>query len=203
MCETKLSDMATDNRIELTRSLLAIQADEVTDPAAAKRVFELVYDELRRLASGLMRGERVDHTLQSTALVHEAYVRLVDDTLVEWENRAHFFRIAAQAMRRILVDHARRRAAAKRGGGWDRITLDERLGVAAPPDIEILQLEEALTQLGEMDARMARVVELRVFAGMTVEEVAHVLQVSERTVHKDWRVAKIWLARELAGGEPP
>ena len=191
--------MIADPRIDLTQLLLAVQANEGHEPGAARQIFAHVYDELRRMAAGMMRRERVDHTLQSTALVHEAYLRLVNDSVVPWENRAHFFGIAARAMRQILVDHARQKAAAKRGGGWDRITLDERLGIQAAPEVEVLHLEAALNRLGEMDSRMARIVELRVYGGLTAEEVALVLGVSRRTIQDDWRVAKMWLARELAG----
>jgi RNA polymerase sigma factor (TIGR02999 family) len=166
--------------------------------AAADQIFEAVHGELRRMAGGLMRRERADHTLQPTALVHEAYLRLVDGTVLEWENRAHFFGIAARAMRQILIEHARRRGAAKRGGDWKRVTLDG-LQIAAASDVEVLDLEEALQQLEKMDERMARVVELRLFGGLKVDEVAHVIGISRRTVHEDWRVARLWLAHQLAG----
>ena len=162
------------------------------------RLSELVHDELRRVAGGLMRRERADHTLQPTALVHEAYLRLVDETAVAWENRAHFFGVAARAMRQILIEHARRRGAAKRGGGWQRLTLDG-LQIAAASDVEVLELEEALQQLEKMDERMARVVELRLFGGLKVDEVARVLGISRRTVYVDWRVARLWLVHQLAG----
>jgi RNA polymerase sigma-70 factor (ECF subfamily) len=192
--------MAESSPTDVTQILLDLHAGEVGDETAANRVFELTYDELRRLAAGLLRGERADHTLQPTALVHEAYCRLVDQSRVGWQNRAHFFGIAARAMREILVDHARRRAAAKRGGNRQRVTLIDGLGATAEPEIEVLELDEALTRLAEMHQRMARVVELRVFVGMKEREVAHVLGVSERTVRGDWRVAKLWLSQELAGG---
>jgi RNA polymerase sigma factor (TIGR02999 family) len=182
---------------ELTQILLALKAQGASNPEATARAFELVHDELHRLASKLMRGERAGHTLQPTALVNEAYLRLVDGTSLEWENRAHFFGIAARAMRQILVDHARERASAKRGGGWQRVTLDERLDLIAQRDVDVFELDDALTRLADMDARMAQIVELRFFGGLTAEEVAHVLGVSRRTVQNDWRVAKMWLAREL------
>jgi RNA polymerase sigma-70 factor (ECF subfamily) len=185
---------------DLTQLLLDLRSGSARNPAAAGRVFEAVHDELRRAAAALMRRERPDHTLQPTALVNEAYLRLVDGTRVEWQNRAHFFGIAARAMRQILVDHARARAAEKRGGGWERVTLDERLEVLSHREIDVFELDDALSRLGEMDARMARIVELRFFAGLTVEEVAHVLEISRRTVQREWRVAKMWLARELGGG---
>ena len=195
--------MAAPTRSELTQVLLALGANPPGDSAAAQRVFELVYDELHRLAANLMRGERADHTLQPTALVHETYCRLIDHAQVGWRNRAHFFGIAARAMRQILVDHARRRAAAKRGGDWQRVTLDERLNVASTPEVEVLDLDEALTRLAALDERMARIVEFRVFGGMSAQQVAHMLGVSRRTVQNDWRVAKMWLARELAEGSIP
>ncbi len=148
-----------------------------------------------------MREERPDHTLQPTALVNEAYCRLVDQKRMGWQNRAHFFGVAARAMRQILVDHLRKRNAAKRGGGLYRITLDDRLGVGCDRDMKVFELDEALTRLAGMDERMAKVVELRVFGGMTVEEVAHILGVSMRTVQNDWRVARMWLSREFTGEE--
>jgi RNA polymerase sigma factor (TIGR02999 family) len=185
---------------DLTSILLSFQADDADKHSNANKIFEIVYGDLRRVALNLMRKERVEHTLQPTALVHEAYCRLVDQTKVEWQNRAHFFGIAARAMRQILVDHARQRVAAKRGGDWQRVTLVNDLGICADSDIETLELDEALTRLAEMDERMAKVVELRVFGGMTAEEVAHVLGVSRWTVQEDWRVAKMWLNRELSEG---
>jgi RNA polymerase sigma factor (TIGR02999 family) len=132
--------------------------------------------------------------------VNEAYLRLVDGTRVEWQNRAHFFGIAARAMRQILIDHARERAAEKRAGGWERVTLDERLDVISHREIDLFELDDALSRLGEMDDRMARIVELRFFAGLTAEEAAHVLEISRRTAQREGQVAKMWLARELGGG---
>jgi RNA polymerase sigma factor (TIGR02999 family) len=183
---------------EVTAFLVRLRAGGADPHGAADRAFESIYGELRRLATALMRGERPGHTLQPTALVHEAYLRLVGDSQVEWQSRAHFFRIAARAMRRILVDHGRGRAAAKRAGGWQRVTLDQRLDLRAPSEVKILRLEEALTRLDAMDARMARVAEMRILTGMTVKEVAHVLAVSPRTIDSDWRVARSWLTSELA-----
>jgi RNA polymerase sigma factor (TIGR02999 family) len=194
--------MDENPRYELTEILLSSQAESVAKHPEADRIFEIVYDELRRIAASLMRSERVDHTLQPTALVNEAYSRLVDQTRVGWQNRAHFFGIATRAMRQILVEHARRRSAVKRGGEWQQVTLDEGLGVGVASDIEVLDLDDALNKLAEMDERMARVVELRVFGGMSAEEVAHVLSVSRRTVQEDWRVARLWLGRELSEGTP-
>ena len=192
--------MSDSSQSEITQILIQLQADAIDPRAAADRVFGLVYEELHRLATDLMRRERADHTLQPTALIHEAFLRLVGEARIEWQSRAHFFGIAARAMRQILVEHARRRAAAKREGGWERVTLDQTLDLKAAPEIKILRLEEVLTHLGEMDERMARVVELRVFAGMRIKEVAHVIGVSPRTVDNDWSVAKMWLTRELTEG---
>ncbi len=169
-------------RSEVTEILLALQGDEAGQREYSDRLFEHVYNELHRIAIDLMRRERIDHTLQPTAIVHEAYLRLVDQTRTDWKSRAHFFSTAAQAMRRILIDHARQRSAAKRGGGKTIMTLDENLGGQTEKAIEVLELDEALTRLGELDQRMAQVVEFRVFAGMTNAEAAFVLKVSERTV---------------------
>jgi RNA polymerase sigma factor (TIGR02999 family) len=193
--------MTRSAQSEVTRILVDVQADKLPAAEAADRIFALVYAELREIAGGLMRHERVDHTLQATALVNEAYCRLVDQTRIEWDNRAHFFGIAARAMRQILVDHARRHAADKRGRNMKRVTLDDRLGIIAGNSIEVLDLDLMLEKLAKIDGRMARIVELRVFAGLTAEEVARVLGVSRGTVQGDWRVAKMWMARELRGGE--
>ena len=192
--------MSEPGRHEITEILLDLQSDRVGHQAAADQLFEVVYGELRRLAAGLMRGERADHTLQSTALVHEAYLRLVDDSRVHWQNRAHFFGTAARAMRQILVDFARKRAADKRGGGWQKVTFDDALGLEDASAAELLDLEEALRRLAEHDERMARIVELRVFGGLTAKEVAHVVGLSRQTVQDDWRVAKMWLRHQLADG---
>lgn len=173
---------------------------------ATDRLFEAAYRELRRLAASLMRDERRDHTLQTTALVNEAYLRLVGDAPIAWQNRAHFFGIVGSAMRRILVEHARRRSAGKRGGGWKKIALDENLRLDGRSDVEILELDRILIQLAAMDARCARVAELRVFGGLKEREIAEVLGVSERTVQGEWRVAAMWLRRELdarSGPSPP
>jgi RNA polymerase sigma factor (TIGR02999 family) len=169
----------------------------------ANRLFAAVHGELRRIAGRLMRDERPGHTMQATELVHEAYLRLVDDKAIGWQGRAHFFGVAARAMRQILVDHARERAAAKRGGGLQRVALDDRVGLVGADVLDLLDLDRVLTGLAAFDERMAKVVEYRVFAGMSVEEVALVLGVSARTVHNDWRVAKMWLSRQLAGGGTP
>jgi RNA polymerase sigma factor (TIGR02999 family) len=192
--------MAVTFHKELTELLLTFKADKTDKSSDTDRIFEIVYNELRRLASGLMCQERADHTLQPTALVHEAYCRLIDQTQIQWQNRAHFFGVASRAMRQILVEHARRRATAKRGKGLHHITLDERLGIGADPDVEISELDDALNRLEELDERMARVVELHVFGGLREVEVAHVLGTSRRTVQRDWQAAKLWLCRELSGG---
>ena len=159
----------------------------------------LVYDELRRLAGRYLRRERSEHTLQSTALVHEAYLRLVDQRNVRWQNRAQFFGLAAELIRRILVDHARARQASKRGGSVYKLTLDEALDASAPRDLDLVHLDDAMKTLAEMDPQQARVVELRFFAGLTIEETSEVLGVSPATVKRDWMVAKAWLRRELSG----
>jgi RNA polymerase sigma factor (TIGR02999 family) len=165
------------------------------DQAAASRLIEAVYDELRRVARRHLRGER-DHSLAPTALVHEAYLKLVDQRRVRWQNRAHFFGIAAQLMRRILVDHARSRAAAKRGR--DRTVCLDAADAATPPfDVDILALDAALDKLGALDARQSKLVELRFFAGLTVEEVATALDVAPITVKRDWAHARAWLFHEL------
>lgn len=172
-----------------------LQSVEAGSPGALDRLIPLVYEELRALASGYLRGERGDHTLQTTALVHEAYLRLVDQQRTTWRNRRHFFGIAALAMRRILVDAARRRGAAKRDLGRP-ITLDEDLD-AGRDDREILGVDEALEELARLDPRQARVVELRYFAGLTIEDTAEALDVSPATVKREWHTARAWLAREL------
>jgi RNA polymerase sigma factor (TIGR02999 family) len=184
----------------ITRILNRLSDKGSSKAEATNRLFEVVYPELGRLAGAMMRDERPDHTLAPAALVNEAYLRLVGDADIEWQNRAHFFGIAATAMRRILVDHARRRSAAKRGGGWERVALNSRLGGSGIPDVEVLDLDRALTQLAEMDERAGRVVELRVFAGMKTREIARILDVSERTVDSDWRAAKLWLKKKLSEG---
>jgi RNA polymerase sigma factor (TIGR02999 family) len=184
---------------DLTGILCEVNADRSDRRVATEQLYQAVYAELRRIAGALMNRERRDHTLQPTALVNEAYLRLVDQTRVQWEGRAHFFGIASRAMRQILVDHARRHGAHKRGGGWHRITLDENLPERTDHALEILELHEALEKLAGEDERMARVVELRIFGGLLAREAALVLGVSKRTVDDDWRVARMWLGRELAG----
>jgi RNA polymerase sigma factor (TIGR02999 family) len=165
--------------------------------AALSQLLPLVYAELRRVAGRQLRRERPDHTLQPTALVHEAYIRLVDQRQVDWRNRAHFFGVAAQVMRRILVDHARRHGADKRGQGVRCVSMDDAQEVAAPNEIPVLALDHALDRLAKVDAELTRIVELRAFGGLTIEEAAHVLGVSPSTAKRDWRTAKAWLNREL------
>ncbi|MSV31653.1 MAG: sigma-70 family RNA polymerase sigma factor [Bryobacterales bacterium] len=161
----------------------------------------VVYDELRRLAAIYLHRERPGHTLQATAVVHEAYMRLVDQRAVQWQNRAHFFGIAAQMIRRILVDHARGVRAAKRGGGAVALSLDEAHGVSEKRDLEVEALDDALHTLSQVDTQQARVVELRFFTGLSIEETAEVLGISESTVKRDWISAKAWLFRELSKGQ--
>jgi RNA polymerase sigma-70 factor, ECF subfamily len=182
-------------RAEITRLLREYSA---TDPQTGERLFEAIYPELRRLARSLMRRERPGHTLQPTELVHDAYMKLVDETIILARDRAHFLGIAARAMRQILVDHARRRHAEKRGGQWDRVTLVDSLGSSAANGIELLALDEAIASLAAKDQRAARVMELRIFGGLTIEEIAQVLDVSKRTIDADWQFARLWIARVLS-----
>jgi RNA polymerase sigma factor (TIGR02999 family) len=168
------------------------------DESALARLTPLVYDELHRLAHHYMSGERAGHTLQTTALVNEAYVRLIDWKNVRWQNRAHFFGVSAQLMRRILVDFARSHGYEKRGGGTRPVTLDDAALVGDSKGTDMVALDDALNALAELDARQSRVVELRFFGGLTNEEAAEVLKVSEATVRRDWSLARAWLHRELA-----
>ena len=169
------------------------------DDSALAQLVPRVYDELRRIAHHHVRAERPGRTLQTTALVHEAYLRLVDTRRVRWESRAHFLSVAAQAMRRILVDAARARGARKRGGDALSVPLDEVALLAPQREASVVALDDALNALAEVDPRKSRVVELRYFGGLSVEETAAVLHVSPETVHRDWRVAKAFLLRELSG----
>jgi RNA polymerase sigma factor (TIGR02999 family) len=171
------------------------------NPQAGEALLPLVYEELRRLAGIYMRRERKDHTLQATALVHEAYLRLVGAEGIPWQNRAQFYAIAARQMRRILVDHARERGAQKRGSGLPRLSLDEGLEVeAAGQDGDLLALDEALEALAQLEPQQARIVELRYFGGLTIEEIAQALDVTTRTVDRKWRFAKAYLFDQLAAG---
>jgi RNA polymerase sigma factor (TIGR02999 family) len=169
---------------------------------ALNALIPLIYSELRQVARRRLRGERTGHTLQTTALIHEAYLRLVDQRSVQWQNRAHFFAIAARLMRRILVDHARGRRRIKRGGSTAPLPLEEALVVAAEQlNIDVLALDFALQRLMAVDARQCQVVELRFFSGLTIEETAVVVGVSPATVKNDWNIAKAWLRREMAGND--
>jgi len=164
---------------------------------AAARLIPVVYAELRRLAGSYMRRERSDHTLQATALVHEAYLKLIEQRAVNWQSRAHFFGIAAQIMRRILVDHARGHLRDKRGGGQIEVPLDKAIVFAPPQSAELVKLDQALDRLAQFDSRQAKIVELRFFGGLTVEEAAEVMGISPKTIKRDWSVAKAWLHGEL------
>jgi RNA polymerase sigma factor (TIGR02999 family) len=170
------------------------------DRGALDRLLPLVYDELRRIAARQLRHERAGHTLQPRALVHEAYLRLVEQRSVDWQNRAHFFGVAAGIVRRILVDHARRQAATKRGNGAQRVPLGEIAPTATVPEIPVLALDHALARLERLDRGLAQIVELRAFSGLTIDEAAHVLKVSPSTAKREWRTARAWLTRELGLG---
>jgi RNA polymerase sigma factor (TIGR02999 family) len=174
---------------------LLLQLDQA-DGRAVDRLLPLVYDELRGLAAAKLRGERPDHTLNATALVHEAYLKLIDQNRVRWQNRAHFFAVAARAMRRILIDHANARMAQKRGGGAAMATLHDDVVREARAE-ELVDLDEALTRLEALDERQARIVEMSFFVGLTHQEIAEVLGVSLSTVDRDWRLARAWLSREM------
>ena len=176
-----------------------LQAWNEGRPGALDELMPIVYAELHRLARATLRGERPDHTLQATALVNEAYVRLVGQTRIRWQNRAQFFGTAAQFMRRILVDHARDRLAAKRGGGAPRVELDDALLATQERGIDLLALDAALERLEALDERQSRLVVLRFFGGLTIEEAAAVLEISPATAKREWSTARIWLRRELAG----
>jgi len=180
---------------EVTRLLLAWNAG---DQAALEKLMPLVYGELRQLAERHSRKERRGHTLQPTAVVHEAYFRLIDQTRVTWKNRGHFLAIASQAMRRILIDHARGRGAEKRGGEVEKVTLDVAIASPEPSrEVDILALDEALDRLKALDGTQAQIVELRFFGGLTIEETADVMETSPSSIKRDFRSAKAWLFREL------
>jgi RNA polymerase sigma factor (TIGR02999 family) len=179
-----------------TTQLLRAWADG--DPGALERLTPRVYTELRRIAGHFMRDERPGRTIQTTALVHEAYLKLIDVTSVDWQHRAHFFAVSAQIMRHILLDRARRRVAAKRGGVAPRVNLDEVPDIGSGRARELIALDDALNAMAKVDPRKARVVELRFFAGLSVEETAEVLKVSSDTVKRDWRLARAWLLAELS-----
>ncbi|MEE8523939.1 MAG: ECF-type sigma factor [Thermoanaerobaculia bacterium] len=194
-----------ERRRQVTDILTTLDGGTADHGRAAEELMPVVYDELRRLAQGYLRGERSNHTLESTALVHEAYLRLADQERVSWRGRTHFLAVGAQMMRRLLVDHARHRGRVKRGRDWRQVTLDHALtpllGRALGHD-ELLALDQALTKLAELDERQARIVELRFFSGLEVAEVAEILGVSKRTVEGHWTHARAWLQRELASEAP-
>jgi RNA polymerase sigma factor (TIGR02999 family) len=168
------------------------------DRAALDQLMPLVYGELRKLARRYLRRERPDHTLQATDLVHEAYLRLIKQDVVTWQNRAHFFGLASQMMRRILVNHALARRAAKRGGFVQRLSLDEGVRFGDQRDVDLVALDEALKDLEKMDPRQSRIVELRFFGGLSIEETAEVLKISPATVRREWSTAKLWLRRQMS-----
>jgi RNA polymerase sigma factor (TIGR02999 family) len=182
---------------EVTQLLKAWTAG---DQKALEKLTPLVYEQLHRVAQHYMAGQRPGHTLQTTALVNEVYLRLVDCGQVNWQDRAHFLAVSAQLMRRILIDFARSRGYQKRGGGLPHLSLEEAPSVCNEPDANIIALDDALKALAEVDARKSRVVELRFFGGLSVEETAEVLGVSAETVGRDWKLAKMWLLHELSGG---
>ncbi len=184
---------------ETTRLLRSWAAGDKT---ALDQLTPSVYQELKRIARHFMKQEQPGRTLQTTALIHEAYLKLIDVTNVNWQDRAHFFAIAAQIMRRILLERARRRVAAKRGGAGRRLNLDEALDVSASPAAEIVALDDALTNLAKQDPRKAQVIELRFYGGLSVLETSEVLKISEASVLRDWRMARAWLLKELSDPQP-
>lgn len=174
-----------------------LQNWQAGDPSARDQLLEIVYGELRHQAARYLRRERPDHTLQPTALVHEAYLQLIDQSSVSWESRTHFFGVAAHLMRRILVDHARAHRAEKRGSGQEQLALDDAIGVPQNKDVNILALNDALDELERMDEQQSRIVELRYFGGLSIEETATVTGVSPATVKREWAMAKAWLQHQL------
>ncbi len=180
---------------EVTHLLHKVEAG---DHQAAERLMPLVYDELRRLASHYLKSERPDHTLQPTALVHEAYLRMVEQTRVNWQSRAHFFAVAASMMRRVLIDYARSHKAEKHSGAWQKLPLDEALALSQPDDFDLIALDDALKDLSRLDEQQGRIVELRFFGGLTLDETAEVMGISRSTVKRDWLMAKAWLFAQLS-----
>ena len=179
---------------DVTQMLKAMSAGDNSVP---EKLLPVVYEELRRLAHGYMQNERSDHTLQATALVHEAYIQLVDWKNVSWQNRAHFFAAAAQMMRKILVDHAREKNALKRGGGLRTIALDDAISFPNHNNVDLMSLDDAMTELNSFDPQQAKIVELRFFGGLTIEETAHAMDISDSTVKRDWQIAKAWLFNRM------
>jgi RNA polymerase sigma factor (TIGR02999 family) len=201
MAGASLADLGAESLDAAFLSALKLPASEA-DAASLTAMMPTVYEELRRVAASYLHRERVEHTLQPTALVHEAYLRLADQRQLSWQNRAHLLGVAARMMRRILTNHAIARAAARRGGeNAVRLTLDDALEVYAQHGPKLLDLEEALRNLEALDPRQAQIVEMRFFGGLTVEEIAEVLAISARTVKREWAIAKRWLQRELAACE--
>lgn len=188
--------MHSSKQTEITLLLDAMGAGQEDAP---EKLLELVYNDLRRLAGAYMKNERSDHTLQPTALVHEAFIRLVEWENVTWQNRAQFFAVAAEVMRKVLIDHARQKKAQKRSGG-QKIELDEAISFSEKKEFDLLALEEVLQSLEKIDARQAKIVELRFFGGLSIEETAHVLKISDTTVKREWTFAKAWFQRELKRG---
>jgi RNA polymerase sigma factor (TIGR02999 family) len=205
----KKTDTLWTSRFTYTRRRPIMQPTEVTqmllawshgDEEALHKLVPVVYEELRRLARHYMSGERTGHTLQTTALVHEAYARLVDTPNVRWRDRAHFFAVCAQLMRRVLVDCSRSRGYLKRGGDLHRVPINDDVAISGGRGQDLLAIDQALTALASIDPRKSQVVELRFFGGMSVQETAEALKISPETVQRDWKLAKVWLLRELGGG---
>ena len=165
--------------------------------ASADALLSIVYDELRKIAAQYLRKENSGHTLQPTALVHEAYMKLIDISDINWQDRAHFFAVSANVMRHILVDHARAKLADKRGGDSERIALEDAISLSNEPNVDVLAVDQALKELAEFDEQQSRIVELRFFGGLTIEETAHVVGISPATVKREWAMAKAWLHRKL------
>jgi RNA polymerase sigma factor (TIGR02999 family) len=191
----RLNEMSEEQ--DVTKVLRELSEGDCDAPA---RLMPLVYNELRKLSQGYLLAERPDHTLQATALVHEAYIRLVDWENVTWQNRAHFFAVAAQVMRRILVDHARERNALKRGGGATKLSLDQAISFAQEREVDLVALDDALHSLALLDDEQSRIVELRFFGGLTIEETAEALHISPATVKREWTLAKAWLHKTIVRG---
>lgn len=192
-----------DETGHLVDATAALESHSLGNPQAAAELMPLVYDDLRKLAARYMSNERPEHTLQPTALVHEAYLRLIDINRIDWNGKTHFFAMAARQMRRILTEHARMGGAKKRGGEWERVTLGENIGASPGKSVDLFALEEALESLCRKNSRQGQVAELRLLAGMSEDEIANVLGVSRRTVSEDWRVARARLSRDLAPIGPP
>lgn len=192
-----LETMDPNKPLDVTQMVSILRHAGEDRPEITSRVFEALYQELRGLAGGLLRPERSGHTLRPTALVHEAFSRLVDQQSIDWQGRAHFMAIAGRTMRRVLVDHARKHGARKRGGGLNRVTLTDALSTG-DQELELLELDHALTKLADKSERAAQVAELKVFGGLSGEEISEALGVSRRTVTGDWTFARMWLARELS-----